>query len=321
MNACRRESGFSLVEVSVAASLVVAFALAFATSFGVAFGATRGNLLRQTATGVVNEEFEYVRALTWTELAMSSVDTSAPLLDDTKQLLVGAEVGFAGTETLAVFADTGLITPWRKYVVDGQDYQVWRYVTHAGGGIRRFVALVTWSEDGASESLLSSTLLSEVTARANPGGVATTAPGTPPTSSTTTSSTTSTTTSTTSTTTTSTTTTSTTTTTVPGGVRMVIAGMNLSFNRGAGKQTTTVDVVGIDLQVVSGATVYGIWSVTPTEIDYPVSVQQITSASGRATFVHNDGHPAGSVVQFCVTGIIKTGYFYDGGIQCVSGTW
>lgn len=306
MNACRRESGFSLVEVSVAASLVVAFALAFATSFGVAFGATRGNLLRQTATGVVNEEFEYVRALTWTELAMSSVDTSAPLLDATKQLLVGAEVGFAGTETLAVFADTGLITPWRKYIVDGQDYQVWRYVTHAGGGIRRFVALVTWSEDGASESLLSSTLLSEVTARANPGGVATTAPGVPPT-----------TTSTTSTTTTSTTTT---TTTVPG-VRMVIAGMTLSFNRGAGKQTATVDVVGIDLQVVSGATVDGIWSVTPTEIGYPVSVQQITSASGGATFVHNDGHPAGAVVQFCVTGIVKTGYFYDGGIQCVSGTW
>ena len=316
MNACRRESGFSLVEVSVAASLVVAFALAFATSFGVAFGATRGNLLRQTATGVVNEEFEYVRALTWTELAMSSVDTSAPLLDDTKQLLVGADVGFAGTETLAVFADTGLITPWRKYIVDGQDYQVWRYVTHAGGGIRRFVALVTWSEDGASESLLSSTLLSEVTARANPGGVATTAPGTPPTSSTTTSSTTSTTTSTTSTT----TTTSITTTTVPG-VRMVIAGMNLSFNRGAGKQTATVDVVGIDLQVVSGATVYGIWSTLLAEDGYPVSAQQVTSGSGRATFVHNDGHPTGTVVQFCVTGIVKTGYFYDGGIQCVSGTW
>src|SRR3970282_3018538 len=104
MNACRRESGFSLVEVSVAASLVVAFALAFATSSGVAFGAARGTLLRQTATGVVNEEFEYVRALTWTELAMSSVDTSAPLLDDTKQLLVGADGGFAGHETAAGFA-------------------------------------------------------------------------------------------------------------------------------------------------------------------------------------------------------------------------
>ncbi|HAX82232.1 MAG TPA: hypothetical protein DCY40_06680, partial [Actinobacteria bacterium] len=190
MNASHRESGFSLIEVSVAASLVVAFALAFATSFGVAFGSTRGNLLRQSATGVVNEEFEYVRALTWTELAMSSVDTTAPLLDATKQLLVGTEVGFAGTEMLAVFADTGRITPWRKYVIDAQEYQVWRYVTHAGGGMRRFVALVTWSHDGASESLLSSTLVSEVTARANPGGVATTAPGTPPTSSTTSSTTT-----------------------------------------------------------------------------------------------------------------------------------
>jgi len=59
-----RESGFTLIEVSVAASLVVMFALAFATSFGVAFGATRGNLLRQQATAVVTaQEAQLKKAL------------------------------------------------------------------------------------------------------------------------------------------------------------------------------------------------------------------------------------------------------------------
>jgi hypothetical protein len=65
----------------------------------------------------------------------------------------------------------------------------------------------------------------------------------------------------------------------------------------------------------------GTWSTTPTESGYPLSVQQVTSGSGRATFIHNDDHPSGTVVQFCVTGIVKTGYTYTGGIQCVTQTW
>ena len=73
------ESGFTLVEVSVAAILVVTFALAFASSFSVAFGAARGNLLRQQATAVVNEELEYVRALTWQELAIPGTLSTAIL--------------------------------------------------------------------------------------------------------------------------------------------------------------------------------------------------------------------------------------------------
>ncbi|HLE39763.1 MAG TPA: type II secretion system protein [Acidimicrobiia bacterium] len=169
-----RESGFTLIEVSVAASLVVMFALAFATSFGVAFGATRGNLLRQQATAVVNEEVEHVRSLAWPEVAMSSVDAAAPMLDATDTALLGSEAGFAGTEVLAVFPLTGAVHPWGTHEVDGQSYTVWRYVTHAGSGLRRFVVLVTWIGETAAETLLSSTLVSEVTARQNPGGVTTT---------------------------------------------------------------------------------------------------------------------------------------------------
>ncbi len=315
MQPASRESGFTLIEVSVAASLVVAFALAFATSFGVAFGATRGNLLRQQAIAVVGEEFEYVRALTWPELAMTSVSTAAPMLDGSGTKLQGGDLGFGAEETLTVLPLTGVVTPWRTYVLDGQDYLVWRYVTHAGGGLRRFVVLVQWSEDGASESLVSSTMVSEVTARANePGGVGTTVPGSP---STTTSSTTTTTTLPPTTTTTS----GTTTTTVPAGPELSITGFSLTLSRSAGKQTATLTVVTGSMSVVVGATVDGVWATSPTEDGYPLSVQQTTNGSGGATFVHNDGHVTGTVVQFCVTNIAKAGYTYSGGTQCVSATW
>lgn len=322
MQSSARESGFTLVEVSVAASLVVAFALAFATSFGVAFGATRGNLLRQQAVGVLSEELEYVRAISWSELAMTEVETTAPMLDESGAELDGTSAGFAGSELLVSDA-SGVITPWRTYSRDGQEYLVWRYVTHVDGGLRRFVALVMWSEDGASESLLGSTLVSEVTGRANEGGVSTSAPGTPPTSSPTTTSTTTTTLPPTTTTSTATTTTTLppTSTTVAGGTQMVIDGFTLELNRSAGKQTAGLDVRTTTGSAVGGATVYGIWSTTPAEEGYPLVVTQDTISSGRATFVHNDGHPTGTVVQFCVTSIVKSGYYYSGGTQCVTATW
>ncbi len=321
MNASTRQSGFTLIEVMVAASLVVAFALAFATSFGVAFGSTRDNLLRQQATGVANEEFEYVRALTWPELAMTAVSTAAPMLDDSRQRLVGSEAGTGSDETLAVIPHSGVVTPWRTYTVDGQEYLVWRYVTHTADGLRRFVALVQWSHQGASESLLSSTLISEVTARANlPGGVVTTAPGVLATSTTTTTVA-PTTTTTTSTLTSPTTTTTTTTTTVPAATPLSVTEFTITLIRSVGKQTAALTVVDNNLQSVSGAIAYGIWSTAPAEDGYPLSVQQTTNGSGRVTFVHNDGHATGTVVQFCVTAVVKTGYSYVGGTQCVAATW
>jgi prepilin-type N-terminal cleavage/methylation domain-containing protein len=115
------DDGFTLIEVTVAAILVVVFSLAFASSFSAALGASRGNLLRQQGTSVLNEELEYGRALDWSELAMSYVYTSAPMLNIAADSLDGAEAGFAGLEVLAVFPYEGAVTPLRTYVVDGQE--------------------------------------------------------------------------------------------------------------------------------------------------------------------------------------------------------
>lgn len=311
----RVDEGFTLIEVSVAALLVVAFALGIATSFGAAFGVARGNILRQQATTVVNQEIEYARSLDWTQLAMASIDPDAPMLDSTDTKLLGSEAGFATDETLVVFASTGFVTPHRTHTIDGATYEAWRYVTHSTAGSRRFVVLVTWSDEGTAESLLSATQISEASARANDGAIVTLADGAPaPT--TTTSSTTTTSTSTTTTTSTSTTTT---TTTLPG---LVIETMTLSISTGSESQTARVDVNYADSGGnANGAVVHGQWSTDPSETGYPFSVYQTTGGPGRAEFTHIDGHPNGTVVQFCVTDIVLSGYSYSGGTQCVSKVW
>jgi hypothetical protein len=163
--------------------------------------------------------------------------------------------------------------------------------------LRRIVVLITWVDETAAETLLGSTLVSEVTARANPGGVTTT------TSSTTTS-------------------TSTTTTTVPTDPPLSIESMTLKFDFNKDKQTAEVHVVDDSGGKLEGATVFGTWSMDPGEAGYPFSTQKTTDRRrGKAKFAHNDGHPDGSTVQFCVTDIAMTGYSYGGGTQCVSGDW
>lgn len=308
-----RDDGFTLIEVSVAAVLVVVFALAAATSFGTAFGISRGNILSQQASSVVSQELEYVRTLSWTELAMSSVDTSAPMLNSTGTTLLGSKAGFSGDEVLVVFDGIGLVTPYRTYYVDGTEYEVWRYMTHSPGGLRRFVVLVTWLDETSFGSLLSSTLITEVTTRGNTSLV--TLPDGSPAPTTTTSSTTTTSTTTTSTTSTSSTTT---TTTLPG---LVIESITLELSRAQNKQTATVLVDYASGGNTNGAVVTGTWSTTPDQAGYPFTVNQLTSGPGRATFVHNDGHLVGTIVQFCVTNIVLSGYSYSGGTQCVSGVW
>lgn len=303
------DAGFTLIEVSVAAILMVAFSLGIATSFGAAFGVSRGNLLRQQATTVVNQELEFARSLRWDQLAMSEVDPAAPMIGTSGETLVGTEVGFAGEETLVVLPDTGLITPNRTHTLDGTSYEAWRYVTHSSGGSRRFVVFVTWSDEGSNESLLSATQISEVTARANSGSDGTLADGSPAPTTTTTSTT---------STTTTTSSTTTTTTTLPG---LVIDSMTLSFNLGSNQQTATVFVDYATGGNANGAVVHGRWSTDPAESGYPFTVYQTTSGAGRAQFIHNDGHPAGTIVQFCVTDIVLSGYSYTGGTQCVSGVW
>ena len=100
-----------------------------------------------------------------------------------------------------------------------------------------------------------------------------------------------------------------------------IESMDLVIDYGNDKQTANIfvlDDVGANL---NGATVFGFWSISPEEAGYPFGVSQNSSGPGRATFIHNDGHPDGAIVDFCVTNIVMTGFSYSGGLQCVSNPW
>ncbi len=306
------EAGFTLIEVSVAAILVVLFSLAFASSFSAAFGASRGNMLRQQATAIVNEELEYARALSWPETAMTYVYTSAPMLNFSSDSLDGTEVGFAGYEVLAVLPSTGAVAPLRTYSVDGTGYTVWRYVTHSASGMRRVVVLAEWSDEGASETLLGATLVSEVSARANAGGVTTTTTLAPPTTTTTVAPT---------TTTTTVAPTTTTTTTLPLDPPLFLSQLTLSLGDNEDIPEAQAFVQDEFANNMNGATVYGEWSTSPVEPGYPFAVTMNTSGPGRAIFQNADDHAVGTIVQFCVTDIVLAGYSYSGGTQCVSEVW
>ena len=306
------DDGFTLIEVTVAAILVVVFSLAVASSLSTAMGASRINLVRQQATAILTEELEYARALVWPEAAMTFVSTAAPLLNSTSDSLDGTEVGFDGFEVLAVLPDTGIVTPLRTYSVDRQDYTVWRYVTHSTGGLRRFVVSVNWADEkGTSSEMLGSTFISEITARTNSGGVTTTTTTTTvaPTTTTTVAPT------------TTTTVAPTTTTTVPADPPMAISAITVAIDYGNAKQTARVDVIDDQGANLNGATVFGTWSVDPTEAGYPFDVDTTTEGPGRATFIHNDDHPVGATVQLCVTDVYAAGYTYGDGVQCASGAW
>jgi len=314
----RTESGFTLVEAAVAAFLVVVFFLAFASSVDIAADNSRSNRFSQQATALASAEVDYARVLSWDELAMTAVDDAQPMLNAAKTHLLAAQAGLAADEPLVVDSG-GIVAPKAVHTHDGQDYTVWRYVTDAGSDLRRLVVLVVWDNEGNEQTFQTSTMISQVTAGGNAGGVtSTTSPGgstTTSSSSTTTSTSTST-----STTTTSTTTTST-TTTQPEGPFLHVVDMEIDLDEGKDKAKVEVWIEDDDGDGWKGIVVTGTWSTSPSQPGYPFSTDDETDKNGTAKFTHNDGHPDGTTVQFCVTNVEYPGYTWAGGTHCVSAEW
>ncbi|MFQ5947843.1 MAG: hypothetical protein ACE5KX_03165 [Acidimicrobiia bacterium] len=159
--AARDERGFGLVEALVAMVLVIIFFVIFGQTFGGALRNSAGNRLRQQATSIAMQELEFGRSLTYIQLAMSSVDPSAPMLDASQTQLLASESGLAADEPL-VIDGAGLVAPSGSETIDGQQFQVWRYVTQAQPGLKRLVVLIEWEVGGADSSFQASTLISQV---------------------------------------------------------------------------------------------------------------------------------------------------------------
>jgi hypothetical protein len=147
----------------VALFLAVVLTVAVAGTLRAALDGSRSNRLRQSATAVAMERFEYARSLGWDELALSGVDGAAPLIDSAGGMLLASETGLGGDEPLLECA-TGLLAPRVTTTMDGVAYTVWTYVTTVSDALRRVVVLVTWPSEGGTATHRSDTVVSIVSA-------------------------------------------------------------------------------------------------------------------------------------------------------------
>ena len=159
----QNDDGFSLIEAAIAAMLLAVFVAALGGSVSTASNSLVDNRRRTQAVAVSTEEMEFMRSLLWTELAMSSIDPTAPMLNAPATALLGSAVGLP-TDELLYTSVAGLVASSQVHSSEGVEYTAWRYVTEAGDDLRRAVVLVEWDVKGETRSLQSTTLVSGITA-------------------------------------------------------------------------------------------------------------------------------------------------------------
>lgn len=158
------DSGFSIIEALVAASILLVIFAGFGTTLGGAFNGAHDNDVAQEATALAVEQIEYARSLTWDGVAMTALAPGAPAMDQTQGILLAEEADLEADESLIVDED-GWISPNEIETIDGQSFTIWRYVSDAGGGIRRFLVIIEWNLDGVVSYHRNSTLISEASTR------------------------------------------------------------------------------------------------------------------------------------------------------------
>lgn len=157
------EGGFTLVETLVASFIATLLFVAFSMSMRHAFVESRDTRFRQEATSIAVEYVESARALEWPELAMITVDPSAPWIDPDGTLLLASEAGIDADEELLVLT-SGQVVPLVTESVQDVTFDIWSYVTTTGDLNRRYVVVIEWAVDGTQHRLHMSTVISEVAA-------------------------------------------------------------------------------------------------------------------------------------------------------------
>lgn len=159
----RPDAGFTLIEAVVATFVVILLFTGFGRAMDAAFDGSAENAAAQEATAIAVEQMEFVRSLTWPEIAMTGVPTDMPMVNRQTMQLLAAEADLDEDESL-VTGEGALVAPFAVETVDHTTYSVWSYVS-AAGGLRRLVVLVTWEVDGVVTTYRTSTLISEVSTR------------------------------------------------------------------------------------------------------------------------------------------------------------
>lgn len=162
MKGNRAEDGFSIIEASMGLAIAAIAAVMFVGAMASTHRLSATNRQHQQATEVAVAELESARSLSWTALANSSFNSSAPLLVGTTPVLSATETGIPTDEALKIVTGAG-VAPLQNKVVDGSTYTVWSYVTTSGYAtdVRRVVVQVAWSVAASNHQVVFSTLISQ----------------------------------------------------------------------------------------------------------------------------------------------------------------
>lgn len=168
---CRRDSsrsgqgGFTVVESMIAASILLILLAGFGRTIGTGFSGSRDNDVTQEATSIAVERLEFARSLSWSQLAMSGVDSGGPAVNQETRVLVASEAGIAEDEPLVVDEANGLIEHRSVESVDGTKFTAWTTVSETAEGHRRVLVVVEFRVEGAVSYHWNSTIVSEAATR------------------------------------------------------------------------------------------------------------------------------------------------------------
>lgn len=147
-----QESGFTVIEVSVAIALFAIIIVGVAASAMAGMTLVGRSSARQVAVQLAGKELEELRALPYGELGHTTAPASAAAPSPNARISGGNfNVPDVGPEVLLVDAAFKVNPQTEAVTTEDIRFTVYRYVTSAPGSLKRVTVTVTW--EGSSRTV------------------------------------------------------------------------------------------------------------------------------------------------------------------------
>ena len=160
------DAGFTIVESLMAIVIVAVIFVSLMTGLQLTIRHQNDHRTRQQAGTIALEEIEAARAISWDALELSTTPpVGTPHTDGST--VTGIDFELASDETLVIGpgADTiaGELDPASPaaLTLDNQQFDIYRYVTDSGAGVRRVIVEVAWESRGLSRTFWTSTQIAQ----------------------------------------------------------------------------------------------------------------------------------------------------------------
>ena len=161
----RNEDGFSLMESVVAMVITLIIFSGVGVSLGAALRHQRDIRLEQQAAALAFQEVEILRGfIEWDELMLSSTPPTSDPFVTGGGLFDANAAGIAADEPFEIDTVNGLVifSELAYETYDGQEFDVYRYITLADTDLRRLTVRVEWSTNGVIRQKVASSLKAEL---------------------------------------------------------------------------------------------------------------------------------------------------------------